>query len=309
MVSTRMASIVAYIELRDGAITRSSLFAIGESRRIAQAAGATVYGFLALGPLSPVEIDRLAEQVSAAGADRILCSSDETLGGPALDVFHGAVLAQLADHLRPVLFIFPSGGVGAELGPPLAIRIGAAYVPAASLEIHPVDSGQASVSNRILLTRWRAGRDSLRRIDVGDFERPVVAVLAAGSGSECQGESYAEAETIPCPPPKHAALRVLRIEADPSAEIESCQTLLCVPATTSALERDDLRAALPPDACLRTEGDGDLETAAPQHLLALSLDPGRLPIRARAFWELSGTIGDLIAALHRVRGPGGGAPA
>jgi electron transfer flavoprotein alpha subunit len=303
-----MASIVAYIELREGAITPSSLFAVGESRRIAQAAGATVYGFLALGPLSQTETDRLAEQVTAAGADRVLCSSDPTLAGPALDISHGAVLAQLADHLRPVLFLFPAGGVGIELGPSLAIRIGAAYCPAARIEIHNLDLGQISVSHRILLVRWRAARDSMRRIDVGDLERPVVAALAAGSGIDLPGEPSAEVETIPCSPPRHAELRVLGAAVDPNADIEVCQTLVCVESATPAAERNELRALLPPGACLRAEDEVDLDRATPRNLLFLSVDPARLPIRAGVVGEVSGSAAELASALRRLRATNGEAP-
>jgi electron transfer flavoprotein alpha subunit len=304
-----MASIVAYIEVREGAITPSSLFAIGESRRIAQAVGATVYGFLAMGPLPPSEIDRLAEQVSAAGVDRVLCSSDPALAGPALDISHGAVLAQLADHLRPVLFLFPAGGVGTELGPPLAIRIGAAYFPAAHIGVRDLDFGSGNVSHRILLTRWCAGRDSLRRIDVGDLERPVVAVLAAGCGTDLPGEPCAEVETIPCPAPKHADLRLLGTDVDPNADIEVCQTLVCVQAATPAADRDDLRTLLPTDACLRTEDDLELDQATPQNLLLLSVDPERLPIRAPMVAVVSGTAGEIAAALRRLRAVDGEVPA
>jgi electron transfer flavoprotein alpha subunit len=304
-----MASIVAYIDVREGAITPSSLFAIGESRRIAQGAGATVYGFLAVGQLSHVEVDQLAEQISAAGADRILCSAHETLAGPALDLSHGAVLAQLAEHLRPLLFLFPAGGVGSELGPPLAVRIGAAYVPAASIDVHALEIGQEPVLHRVFVSRWRAARDGLRRIDVGDLERPVVAVLAAGAGSEHPGESYAEVEMIPCPSPKHIDVRLLRVEADPGSEVESCRTLVCAPAATEVAEIDELRKALPADARLRSDDACDIGRAAPQDVLLLSLDRAQLPIRAHAVLEVSGTAADLAAALHRLHISDGGAPA
>jgi len=298
-----MASIVAYIEVREGAITAASLFAIGESRRIAQAAGATVYGLLALGPLSHVQIDHFAEQVSAAGADRILCSSDESLAGPVLDITHGPILAQITDHLRPVLLFFPAGGVGSELGPPLAVRIGAAYVPTASVEIHSLDSGQASSPQRIFVTRWRSARDTIRRIDLGDLERPVVAVLAAGDKSDFAGESYAEVEMIPYPTPKRPAERVLRSEVDSAAEVELCGTLVCVPSGTDAAELGTLRAALPHGVCVRTEDACDLGRASPQRLILLSVDQARLPIRAAVVREVAGTAAELAEALHRSASP------
>jgi electron transfer flavoprotein alpha subunit len=299
-----MASIVAYIEVREGAISPSSLFAIGESRRIAEAAGATVYGFLALGPVEQAHIDRLAEQASAAGADRVLCSSNVALAGPPLDITHGPVLGQLADHLRPMLFLFPAGGAGVELGPPLAIRIGAAYVPGATVDIRCLDTGSTAMTRRILVTRWRAAGDAARRIDVGDLERPVVAVLTAGSGSGYVGESCAEVETIPCPAPRHPDVRILGTENDPSAAVESCSTLVCVSAATEPAELEQLREALPSLACLRAEDACDLGLASPQNLFLLSVDSSGVPVRARVLSQVSGTAAELAAALLRARSSG-----
>jgi hypothetical protein len=302
-----MASIVAYIEVREGAITSPSLFAMSESRRIAQTAGATVYAFLPVGAIAHVQIDQLAEQISAAGADRILCSSDETLAGPPLDVTHGGILAQLAEHLRPLLFVFPAGGAGTELGPPLAIRIGAAYVPAASIEIHSIDccarSGRMdeSASHRVLVTRWRAAGDSLRRIDVGDLERPVIAVLQAGAATQALGESYAEVEMLPCPTANRPACRVLRSEVDPAGRIEACSTVVCVPAATTTSDLDALRAELPAGACLRTEADPDLPSATPDSVLFVGVDPARFSVRATVVGAVGGSPADLVQAVRGLR--------
>jgi hypothetical protein len=306
-----MASIVAYIEVREGAITQPSLFAIRESRRIAQTAGATVYAFLPVGAISHGQIDQLAEQISAAGADRILCSSDESLAGPALDPTHGALLAQLAEHLRPLLFLFPAGGAGLALGPPLAIRIGAAYVPAASIEIHAAGHAAPGCtrfvlaaeepSHRVLVTRWRAAGDGLRRIDVGDLERPVIAVLRAGVSGEGLGESYAEVEMLPCPTANRPECRVLRSEADSSAQVELCSTLVCVPAATTASDLDALRAELPAGVCVCSEADGALPRATPDAVLFVGLDPARFALRSTVVAAVSGSPGELALALRRLR--------
>lgn len=193
-----MASIVAYIELRAGKVTRPSRYAVSRARRVADSAGATVYALLTVGPLPQAEIDQLAAEISAAGADRILCSSADALAGPPLNLSHGPLLAQIAEHLRPLLFLFPAGGAGSELGPPLAVRLGAAYMADASIDIVPEDRAPEPASQRIVLTRWRAARDGLRRIDVGDFERPVVASLTIGPVPEALGEQSAEVEMLSC---------------------------------------------------------------------------------------------------------------
>ncbi len=298
-----MASIVAYIEVREGTITPPSLFVLCEARRIAHVMGATVYAFLPVGALSHVEVDQLAEQISAAGADRILCCAHATLASPAFDTSHGPVLTQLADHLRPLLFLFPAGGAGAQLGPPLAVRIGAAYVPSASVEIHTIERPPEPRSHRLLITRLRAAGDSMRRIDVGDLERPVVAVLQSGLPKDGLGEAYAEVEMLPCPSGGPCDLHVLATWDDPTARLEACATLVCVPSDTPTDAFESLRAALPPRTCLSTAASAELCRATPQGLLLLTEPPPAL--RAGTTARVSGTALDLASSLGLARASSG----
>lgn len=283
-----MASILAYIEVREGAITDQSRFAMAEARRVADGAGATVYGLLAVGPKSHVEIDALAEVVSSAGADRVLCSSDPSLAGPPLDATHGALLAHIADHLRPVLILFPAGGSGVQLGPPLAVRIGAAYMPAAGIDVVPEPRDPDPPSQRVIVRRWRASRDGLRKIDVGDLERPVVAVLTAGEGSKSPSASYAEVEIMPCPEPHHPGVSLLGAIPDVWANVESAPRLLWVTAEMDGQVRGRLRAALPPSTGLvvgRDFDDADLLAATPGRFVivgASAVSPCDTPIGSPA---------------------------
>jgi len=266
-----MASIVAYIELREGAITRPSRFVVAEARRVADSAGATVFALLMVGPLAQMEMDKLASEISAAGADRILCSSADTLDGPALDVTHGALLAQVAEHLRPLLFLFPAGDTGAHLGPPLSVRIGAAFMANASLAVHAEDLAPDPASQRVLLSRWRSARDGQRRIDVGDLERPVVASLAAGPFPPPAGEPYAEVEMVPCPDVKFPDARVVDSEVDTAADVELCRAMVWSGNSTGAASAA-LRAELPTGTCLVTTDEAGapaIRVAAPRDLFVL----------------------------------------
>jgi hypothetical protein len=300
-----MASIVAYIELREGALTAPSLFAIAEARRIAQSVGATVYAFLPVGPMSHVQIDQLAEEISSAGADRILCSSDETLAGPALDASHGGVLAQIAEHLRPLLFLFPAGGVGVQLGPPLAVRIGAAYAAWASIVLESTIDTEPT--KRVIVERWRGAGNGLRRIDVGDLERPVVAVLAAGPRSLDLGEPCAEVEMVPCPTGKPTTIRLLKSDPDEGASLESCARMVCLPPETPDEDVTALRAALSPDDCVRKIDANNLYRATPTLMLMLAT-AGRpdapAPVRARTMARVTGAAADLTLALQRLPSSG-----
>lgn len=292
-----MASIVAYIEVREGAITSPSLFAVTESRRIAEAAGATVYACLPVGAIPHTAIDGLAEKLSAAGADRILCSAAPELAGPALDVTHGPLLVQLADQLRPLLVLFPAGGCGSQLGPPLAIRIGAAYVPGARLDVHTVEGAAGTAPRRVLVTRWRAAQDGMRRLDVGDLERPVVAVLLAGRPGEFLGQCQAEVEMFPCPT-GNVALTLLRSMPDPDARLELCTTLVWCPRA-SAAELPALAAELPSDECAVIEGDPGLTRTTPERVLMLAPEGSPLPAHNRATATVALSPGALATALRR----------
>jgi hypothetical protein len=266
-----MASIVAYIELREGAITTPSRFVVAEARRIADAAGATVFALLTVGPLAEVEMDKLASEISAAGADRILCSSADMLDGPALDVTHGALLAQVADHLRPLLFLFPAGGSGAQLGPPLAVRMGAAYMANASIDLCAEDRTPEPPSQRVILSRWRAARDGQRKIDVGDLERPVVASLVAGGSPPPVGDPYAEVEMVPCPDSKFPDICVVGSEVDTASSFELCRAIILT-ATPTAAVAEAFRAGLPEGTCLATTAEAELpalQLSAPRDVFVL----------------------------------------
>jgi hypothetical protein len=273
-----MASILAYIELREGVVTRPSRFAVAEARRVADAVGATVYALLTLGPLLQTEIDQLASQVSAIGADRILCSSADVLSGPPLDATHGQLLAQVAEHLRPVLFLFPAGGVGIELGPPLAVRIGAAYLANANLDVIVEERTPGSVSQRVVLTRWRAARDGQRRVDVGDLERPVVASLPCDIAPANLGAPYAEVEMLPCPESNQAKPELLSAIADSAAGPEVASALIW-----SATPLDEPTfAALPAGAASLVgpqDGVAAAGAASPRELFVVAPSPqDNLPI-------------------------------
>ena len=328
-----MASIVAYIELRGGAITNPSRCAVADARRVADSAGATVYALFTVGPLTQAEMDRLASEISAAGADRIFCSSSEALAGPPLDATHGALLAQVAEHLRPLLFLFPAGSVGVQLGPPLAVRLGAAYLANASIDIRREDREADLPSYRVLLSRWRAARDGQRKIDLGDLERPVVASLAAGAIPLPSGEPYAEVEMMPCPESRFPGTVPIIWEADGDAVFELCQAMVLSARPASAAASDALKSELPAGTMLAFADDAGKthnQLATPRKVFVLPsawdaltaglprLPPGALVARVGSAYGTGGNpsgklgteaeadadLAELAAAIGRVRNMG-----
>jgi hypothetical protein len=142
----------------------------------------------------------------------------------------------------------------------------------ASIDICAEDRAPAPASQRVLLSRWRAARDSQRKIDVGDLERPVVASLASGPFPLPSGEPYAEVEMIPCPDARFPEARVVASEIDTAAEFELCQTAVWSGRPTSAAAAVALRTELPAATCLLTADDADaspIRLAAPRELFIL----------------------------------------
>jgi electron transfer flavoprotein alpha subunit len=199
-----MANIVTYIEVRDGAPTPPSLFAMAEARRIAAAVGATVYGVLALPPLSNVKIDELAAEVSLAGADRVIAFSHPDFAGPTLDVTHGHILLHVAQRLLSPLCLLPAGTVALEIGPLLSIRLGGTFLLGAAIQLR--EDSPPSVCLRRLLPDG-----SVRTIDIKEYERPLVASLGAGTYDLPAGGSFAEVEIVASPPPKGTPFAVLSV--------------------------------------------------------------------------------------------------
>ena len=195
-----MASIVAYTEVRDAAITDSSRFALAEARRVADDFGATVYALLALGPTTPEGLAALAGEVGTAGADRILCCADEALQGPPLHATHGHLLAAVAERLRPTLVLFPEGEAGAELGRPLADRMGAAFLPDSSLAILAATDSEPA---QLVVRRGQADQNGQPVVSLREIERPVVATLRAGNPPPALGEPASEMEMLNYPAPAH----------------------------------------------------------------------------------------------------------
>jgi electron transfer flavoprotein alpha subunit len=274
-----MASIVAYIEVRQAALTAPARFALAEARRVADTLGATVYALLAIGPATPEELEELAGRVGKAGADRILCCADEALAGPSLAATHGTLLATVAEHLRPFVVLFPAGETGSELGRPLAVHMGAAFMPCASLEILPANDLQPG---QLQIRCWRAACDGQRVVNLHDFDRPVVASLSAGMAPPVLGEPALEMEELIYPEPSRPLPRILSAEPDPGTDVVLAEKLILLEEGVSDTTRVALESALTPEVQVLVPEDPRrkaLARACPTALLVVASSASKANFR------------------------------
>src|SRR6185503_9069203 len=133
-----------------------------------------------------------------------------------LDVTHGAALQAAVDRVPPLLVLFPTGGAGPQLGPPLAVRLGAAFASAADLEVSDSPLPLPESVGRLCLRRWRRDLSAYRRLDPVELERPVIAVLGAHGTRREAGTPHVEVQVIDCPAPP--AARIVEIESVPDED-------------------------------------------------------------------------------------------
>jgi hypothetical protein len=285
-----MASIVAYIETREETPTAASRFVLAQARRLADAVGATVYALLTLGPTKPEGLEFVAGKVGVAGADRVLCCADEALAGPPLDATHGALLAKVAERLRPNLFLFPAGEAGHELGRPLAVRLAAAFLPFASIRLSPATESSPIAP---LVCSWRADFSGKNVVNLRKISHQVIATLMAGEAPPVLGEPAMDIELLSYAAPTRPGPRVLSSEPDPSTAVAQAQRLLLLETKVEGDTQRALEASVP--AGIPVLGPDDprrqaLATACPAALLLAAPSGSKR-------WSLPGLAPDGLVAM------------
>src|SRR6185503_2340323 len=189
--------------------------------------------------------DGLAARLGGAGADKVLACEGPGLGAPPLDMTHGPALYAAVERVPPLLVLFPAGGAGMQLGPGLASRLGGAFAASADLEIGAAATPLADGVGRIFVRRWRADRSSYRRLDPVELERPVVAILPAGTAQADSGSEEAEVEVISCATPAKLGVQELASEPDDQAATALASILVVVDPGLGDAALAKLTAAAP----------------------------------------------------------------
>ena len=250
--------------------------------------------------------EALAAALGRAGADRILVCEGAGLGAPALDVTHGRALFTAAERVPPIVMLFPAGGPGEELGPPLAVRLGAAYARAVDFRVSEEAGPLADGVGRITLRRWRADLSGYRELDPVEIERPIVALLGAHGIAREEGTPDIDVEVIACAPVPEVPLVELDSEPDDLETVVQARALVLLGPGVASQVADSLRAAAPAGVVIADGATAPraLAAASPEFLLDVGgagsqIDVGLSP-RARL---------GLIRLPPQEASPGDGEPA
>lgn len=168
-----------YIETAGDGPSSVSLEALGEGRRVATSAGATLYA-LAIVSGSPTEQRALVGVLGAAGADRVMLRRSPQPDSPALWATVGDAVFAACEEVAPLLVLLPASAAGRDVGPRLAARMGAAFVSEPSIQRGP--------RGELVLSRTLYGGTYRRRYAVEDLEHPVVVTLTPGSYATAAGD-------------------------------------------------------------------------------------------------------------------------
>jgi hypothetical protein len=263
-----LPNLLVPIDLRDGEPTGPSLFALSEGRRVAHAAGATVFAIVLTDRHIP---EAVAGRLGRAGADKVLLCEGPGLAAPPLDATHGAALYNAVERIPPLLVLFPAGGAGSELGPGLASRLGGAYAAVADLELGEAAVPLADGVGRVFVRRWRRDRASYRRLDPVELERPIVAVLPAGGAPADLGTGDVEVEVIECVTPARRGVVELASEPDDQAAIALASVLVVVDPALGSTRLGALAAAAPPGVAVvdPTAAPAAIAASAPRVVVAV----------------------------------------
>lgn len=285
-----------------------------------------MYAVVPSPPLSNRALAALSTPIAMAGADKLLLCEAPEFDEPPSDDNQGRALDAAIARVAPMLIIFPAGGVGASLAPPLAARLGGPYVPWADFMISDADAETLRSRSRLQVLRVRPDGRSRRRLDPGQIERPIVATVCAGlyvAPAPTGTPRSLEVDVLPVPERAETDLRIIEHEANPLAALQEASVIVLVadpeadadfrelldatvPAGTIVARASTLTsaalAACCPEILIKVGGCDRMTARSPRTrvILAVSSDPPTPPPEdIDIVWLLSSPseVRDLVAAL------------
>jgi hypothetical protein len=181
-------------------------------------------------------------------------------------------LLTATERVPPLLVLFPAGGAGLQLGPPLAVRLGGAFAVAADIEVADSPIPLADSVGRVQLRRWRRDRSAYRRLDPVEMERPVIAILGAHGPARDAGTERVEIDVIECPAQTPARVVELESVPDEDAAVPLARALVVVDPAIGAEAVARIRAAAPPGVTVADLGrvsEGAVAAATPELLVCV----------------------------------------
>ncbi len=221
-------------------------------------------------PQGSSELEPLANALGRAGADRVLVCEAAGLGAPPLDATHGPALFTAVERVPPIVVLFPTGGPGDELGPSLAMRLGAAYAPSVDIVLSDEAGPLADGVGRVNLRRWRADRSGYRQLDPVEIERPVIAILGAHGTPREDGTSDIDVEVITCTAPGEPPLSELTSEPDELDGVTQARELVVLGPRVPPEVAARLRAGAPAGVAIVDAGTAPRALAAASPELVLN---------------------------------------
>jgi electron transfer flavoprotein alpha subunit len=278
-----LPNILIYVDVRDGRPTAPTLFALSEARRIARLAGASVYAVAVTTPLGTDELNALAGPIGDAGADKFLLCESTNFAPPVGDFTHGPGLDAAVARVPPMLVLFPAGGAGSALGPPLAARLAGPFAPWCDFLTTDAETPTPDGAGRVQLTYYRPDGRFRRRLDPLRIERPIVATLGAGRRPKASGSTHdlevevvANVQAFNRPAPATTAT-----EHRPQAHLQLASVLVLIGDGDDGLplvSPDALRAGAPPGVAVERAGDVPLSIlggCCPDIVLKVGPSPAR----------------------------------
>lgn len=211
-----MASILVYIDRDEDRPADGALRVLGEARRLASEAGATLYA----AALLPSRDSTAAwiETLGRAGADRVVLVDVPAVDGPPIWSSHGRALGAVTRQLRPLLAVFADGPTARELAPRLAAHVGAAFVPDATFERS--GKGEVVVARRILAINSR------RKVVTDDLGQTVIATLAPWPYAVATGDDDADVIFVDRPPDADDGVEYRGSRDDPGAALAAARVIV-----------------------------------------------------------------------------------